>query len=77
MDLLIYFKYYLPASEFKNMMKEFIEMLSAIKKEVSQNAFDNIRGQMGIKDIDDLKILVELKKEKINYNTFDRKVENK
>ena len=46
-----------------------------MKKEVSQNAFDNIRGQMGIKDIEDLKILVELKKEKINYNTFDKKIE--
>lgn len=75
MDLLVYFKYYLPASEFKNMMKEFIQMLSAMKKEVSQNAFDNIRGQMGIKDIEDLKILVDLKKEKINYNTFDKKIE--
>ncbi len=74
MDLLVYFKYYLPASEFKCMMIEFIGMVNALEKSVPKNAFDNIRGQMGIKNIEDLQILIELPKEKINYNTFDKKI---
>ena len=74
MDLFVYFKYYLPPSEFKSMIKELSEMLSTLKQSVPPNAFDNIRGQMGIKDIDDLRILIGLPKDKINYNTFDKKI---
>jgi hypothetical protein len=50
------------------------KMLSTLKQSVPPNAFDNIRGQMGIKDIDDLRILIGLPKDKINYNTFDKKI---
>jgi abortive infection bacteriophage resistance protein len=73
-DLLVYFKYYLPASEYKSMMKELMNMMLSLEKAVSRNAFDNIRGQMGIKDMRDLQILIELQKDKINYNTFDKKI---
>ena len=47
------------------------KMLVELKNAVTTNAFDNIRGQMGIKNIDDLEILKNLPKSSIEYNKFD------
>lgn len=46
-------------------------MLRELETEIPKNAFANIRGQMGIKKLDDLDALAGLKKEKISYNKFD------
>lgn len=70
-DLLIYFKYYLPDNEYKKMMSEFQNMLTNLKNCIPTNAFDNIRGQIGIKHLSDLKIIKNLPKAPIQYNNFD------
>ncbi len=71
MDLLVYLKYYLPDKEYINMITEVQKMLETLKKAIIPNAFDNIRGQMGIKDLLDLEALKNLPKSKIQYNKFD------
>lgn len=70
-DLLIYFKYYLPDNEYKKMMFELQNMLTNLQSSISINAFDNIRGQMGIKNLIDLETLKSLNKAPIPYNNFD------
>lgn len=70
-DLLVYFKYYLPDKEYKKMMSTFQKMLTDLQNGISKNAFDNIRGQMGIKDLADLDTLKALHKAPISYNNFD------
>lgn len=42
-----------------------------LQSEVSTNAFDNVRGKMGIKNLDDLEKLKNLPKTKINHHKFD------
>lgn len=71
MDLLVYFKYYLTDRDFKDMMGELQKMLLKLQSEVSTNAFDNVRGKMGIKNLNDLEILKNLPKTKINHHKFD------
>jgi abortive infection bacteriophage resistance protein len=71
-DLLVYFKYYLPDKEYQKMISIFQNMLADLQNSISTNAFDNIRGQMGIKDLTDLDTLKSLKKAPIPYNNFDK-----
>lgn len=71
MDLLIYFKYYLPSNEFKKVIKEIQSMLLDLQKSVHQNAFGRIRSQMGILNLNDLEQLKNLPKKKIEYHKFD------
>ncbi len=70
-DLLIYFKYYLPNNEYIKMMSELQTMLERLKNSISPSAFDNVRGQMGIKNLADLDVLKTLPKVPIKYNSFD------
>lgn len=70
-DLLVYFKYYLPDKEYKKMMSEFQQMITDLQSGIFTNAFDNIRGQMGIKNLADLEALKTLPKAPILYNSFD------
>lgn len=70
-DLFVYFKYYLSDKEFKVFMKEFQELIITLKSGVSENAFDNIRGKMGIKHLDDLDELKNLTKNQSMYHKFD------
>lgn len=70
-DLLIYFKYYLPNNEYVQMMTELQAMLTNLQSNIIPSAFDNVRGQMGIKNLADLDILKSLPKAPINYNSFD------
>ncbi len=70
-DLLVYFKYYLPDNEYQVMLTSFQNMITALEKCITKNAFDNIRGQMGIKDLADLETLKGLHKPTISYNLFD------
>ncbi len=37
-----------------------------------QNAFEYVRGKMGIKNLNDLDQLLSLQKEEIDYNGFDK-----
>jgi len=71
-DLLVYFKYYLPTQEYRQMMSELMEMLTNLQNCIPKNAFDNIRGKMGIKNLEDLNTLINLPKDPICYNKFDK-----
>lgn len=70
-DILIYLKYYLPKEEYTPMILELKKMLLDLQTKLSPNAFANVRGQMGIKDISILDTLDSLPKSKIQYNKFD------
>lgn len=71
MDLLVYMKYYIPDKEYISMISEIQEMLNDLKNAITPNAFDNIRGQMGIKNLQDLEDLKNMPKADIEYNKFD------
>ena len=71
-DLLVYFKYYLPDTEYQDFMSEFQNRMCNLLNNISTNAFDNIRGQMGIKNLADLDLLKQLPKPPIPYNRFDK-----
>ena len=70
MDLLVYFKYYLPDPEFKSLIKELRKMMTDLERQIPKNAFDRIRGRMGIKKLEDLDALANLEKKKICYNSL-------
>ena len=70
-DLLVYFKYYLPDKEYKVLIREVYLMLEDLEKSITPNAFDNIRGQMGIKRLEDLNDLMNMQTNDIDYNKFD------
>lgn len=70
-DILIYLKYYLPKEEYTPMILELKYMLLNLQGKLAPNAFANVRGQMGIKDISILDTLEHLPKAKIEYNKFD------
>lgn len=67
-----YFKYFLPATEYRDFVSELKSMIFALKGVIDPAAFDNIRGQMGIAQLEDLDTLVSLEKGDIEYNKFDK-----
>ena len=69
-DLCVYFKYFLPADEFQSFIADLKAQLFKLKSRISENAFEAVRGKMGIKNMDDLDILISLPKDEINYNKF-------
>ena len=71
MDLLVYMKYYLPKKEYTDLISKVQSMLEELKSSISLNAFDNIRGQMGIKNLEDLETIKTMPKAEIHYNKFD------
>ena len=71
MDLLVYFKYYLPTEEYDGLITVIQNMMEDLKNSVTSNAFDNIRGQMGIKNLADLEDLKNMPKAPIEYNKFE------
>lgn len=70
-DILVYFKYFLPKEEFAPMIMELKNMLIKLQNVLQPNAFDNVRGQMGIKNLNILDTLIALPKSKIMYHKFD------
>lgn len=53
------------------MINELKSMLIDLQNKLITNAFDNVRGQMGIKNLSILDTLINLPKNKIEYNKFD------
>ena len=47
-------------------------MLEDLQVKIHPHAFEYIRGQMGIKNLDDLNTLMALPKNDIDYNKFDK-----
>ena len=70
-DLLVYFKYFLPDAEYQEMISELQHMMRMLQESIAPNAFHNIRGSMGIKDMQDLEVLARLQKAEIEYNKLD------
>ena len=70
-DILVYFKYYLPKEEYTPMIVELKNMLKELQNTLHPNAFDHVRGQMGIKNLNVLDTLISLPKPKIEYHKFD------
>lgn len=71
-DLIVYFKYFLPKSEYKQFISELKGMLTNLQSKIHPHAFDYIRGQIGLKNIVDLDVLLNLPKDEIEYNKFDK-----
>lgn len=71
-DLLVYFKYYLPNVEYKQFILELKNMLETLQSKIHPHAFEYIRGQMGIRNLEDLDTLLALPKDDIEYNKFDK-----
>lgn len=71
-DLFVYFKYYLPKTEFKQFISELKSMLNNLAAKIHPHAFDYVRGQIGIRDLTDLDTLIALPKNEIDYNKFDK-----
>ncbi len=71
-DLFIYFKYYLPPKEYRQFISVLKKMLFDLKKDIDPIAFNYVRAQIGIRNMDDLDILVNLPKKNIDYNKFDK-----
>ena len=71
-DLIVYFKYYLPKSEYKQFVSELKNMLVDLQGKIHPHAFEYVQGQMGIKKLSDLDTLLMLPKDEIEYNKFDR-----
>lgn len=70
----MYLKYFLPKSEYKQFISELTAMLTDLQSEIHPHAFEYVRGQMGIKDLSDLYVLLNLPKDEIEYNRFDNGV---
>ena len=71
-DLIVYFKYYLPNNEYKGFIKTLKNMLENLQNQIHPHAFEYIRAQMGIKNLEDLDVLLHLPKDDIEYNKFDK-----
>ena len=71
-DLIVYCKYFLPKNEYKQFITELKTMLSSLKAKIHPHAFEYVRGRMGILDISDLDKLLNLPKDEIEYNKFDK-----
>lgn len=71
-DLLVYFKYFLPKSEYKQFISELKSMLLSLQSKIHPHAFEYVRGKIGIMNLDDLDTLLNLPKDEIEYNKFDK-----
>ena len=47
-------------------------MLLNLQSKIHPHAFEYVRAQMGIRDLEDLDILVNLPKDDIEYNKYDK-----
>ena len=64
-------KYFLTKNEFNDMINELIKMLVQLKEEINKEAFENVRGCMGIMELNDLEKLNSIPKDEILYNKFE------
>lgn len=68
-DLLVYLKYFLKHEDFETLINTVKNMLFLLQHKIPYSAFEYIRGQMGIKNIEHLDLLLKDKKV-IEYNDF-------
>lgn len=75
-DLLIYLRYYLDDRNYETMVKDLKKMLIKLKNQIPEAAFNKVRGDIGIKDLEHLDILIKNKKV-IPYKKFESYFINK
>lgn len=73
-DLIVYFKYYLPKSEYKQFVWELKNMLKNLETKIHPHAFEYIQAQIGIRNLSDLDMLINFPKDDIEYNKFDKEL---
>lgn len=71
-DLIVYFKYFLPKSEYKLFISELKSMLIELQSKIHPHAFEYVHTKMGIKDLSDLDRMISFPKDEIEYNQFDK-----
>lgn len=71
-DLIIYFKYYLPKNEYKQLVTDLKNMLDNLSSKIHPHAFEYVRAQIGIRNLSDLDMLINFPKDDIEYNKFDK-----
>lgn len=71
-DLIVYFKYFLPNTEYKQFITDLKAMLIDLKSKIHPHAFEYVHTQMGIKNLSDLDALLNMPKDEIEYNKFDK-----
>ena len=71
-DLIVYFKYYLPNKEYKQFVSELKNMLLDLEVQIHPHAFEYVRAQIGIRNLSDLDTLINIPKDEIEYNKFDK-----
>lgn len=69
MDLLVYMRYFLQNDEYDAFIDKILELLRELQNKLNPNAFSKVRADLGIKNLDDLEVLKQ-KKKNINYNSF-------
>lgn len=69
MDVIVYLRYFLPDTEYYTFVDEVINLFAVLKIKINPNAFDRVRGELGLRNINDLIALKQTKKE-ILYNLF-------
>lgn len=69
LDFVIYMRYYLDDDAFYSLVDEIHGLLMTLKGKISSNAFDYVRGKMGLKDENHLLLFKSIVKTK-NYNNF-------
>ena len=72
LDLLLYLKYFMNHEDFCNLIDAIMNLLNNLRSKVLPLVFDSIRSKMGIKHVDDLRLLKKRPNIK-NYNRFERK----
>ena len=70
-DLIVYFKYFLPKTEYKQFISDLKIMLTDLQLKIHPHAFEYVHTQMGIKNLSDLDTLLNIPKDEIEYNKFD------
>lgn len=71
-DLIIYFKYFLPGNEYKQFIIDLKSLLKDLQEKIHLHAFEYVRGQIGIRNLEDLDSLLSIPKDEIEYNKFDK-----
>ena len=65
-------KDYLPKNEYKQFSTEVKTMLKNLESKIHPHAFEYVRGQIGVRNLSDLDVLINLPKDDIEYNKFDK-----
>lgn len=69
LDCLIYLKYFLDPTDYDDLIDSFYELVLDLNHNISRNAFDRVRAQLGFKTLSDIELL-KVNKIYKKYNKF-------